>query len=122
MTYSVQKIKIYDSGVITTDGSGAATHNTTLISGEILKIIWDYVDTTGTADPTITTQTPITELIDTATNFAADVVHYPVVLTQIAAGTDTTAEYARRVVNDVLTISMTAGGATKTFRVYIYYY
>lgn len=122
ITRFTNEIKIYDSGILTTNGSGVVSHDTTdVINGEIIKIVYDKITFVDGGNLTLKTKTPIAnaETIHTQTGLAADTIAYPVVALDGASAGDNM--WGRYVVNDTLTIATTAGGDTKTVRVYIYY-
>lgn len=122
ITRFTNEIKIYDSGILTTNGSGVVSHDTTdVINGEIIKIVYDKITFVDGGNLTLKTKTPIAnaEIIHTQTGLAADTIVYPVVALNGASAGDNM--WGRYVVNDTLTVATTAGGDTKTVRVYIYY-
>lgn len=119
----MSKIKVI-SLTVTTNGSGAASVETPdVISGEILKIVYDKgTVNAGTTAVTKTKQSltgPVQEQIDSYDVNGGSVIRYPVVALLGAAAGDN--KWGRFFVHDILTISVTGGAVSKAFTVHIYY-
>ena len=118
----MSKIKVV-SQAVTTNGSGAASQDTPMISGEILKIAYDKG--TVNAGTTVVTKCDqsltgsVQEQIDSYDVNGGSAIRYPVVAFLGAAAGDN--KWGRFVVHDILNISVTGGAASKTFTVHIYY-
>lgn len=118
----MSKIKVI-SQAVSINGSGAATQDTPMISGEIIKIVYDK----GTVDGSSTVVTKcktvftgsIQEQIDSYDINSGSVIRYPVTALLGASAGDN--KWGRFVVHDILNISVSGGKASKAFTVHIYY-
>lgn len=111
------------SQTVAINGSGVASQDTPMISGEILKIAYDKGTVDGASTAVTKCKSALTgsvqEQIDSYDVNGGSAVRYPVVALLGASAGDN--KWGRFAVHDFLNISVTGGKASKTFTVHIYY-
>lgn len=104
---------------LTTDGSGDCTASSTVLTGQVLGIVFDVGTLANTADVTVTA-TSTSEPIITVTNLAASGAYYPRTQLHSTAAAGLTLDGTRTMVgpvcvaDDRIRFVVAQGGASKT--------